>query len=345
MPTITSSDIGDLLRNSLNRLNRGKFTENATDRQNYLFTSKMVKKSKVVFDSGPAFQWNRMIDFNEAQSVGLYQIDNTQVKDVMNQPSVRWAQYHNSYAIDHHEITRNSGESKIVDMLLARRTSCTIGIKEKLEADAWKVPATTDPKSMFGFPYWIVKSNTEGFNGQLPSGYTTVAGIDPTTDTRWRNWTAQYTSVTKDDLIRKWWKAAEFTRFTPAVDVPDFNTGDEYFFATNWNVLGTLKEILEAQNDDLGTDLDSMNGRVMFQRTPVLRVVELENDTTNPVYGVNLGVFKIATESGWWMRETVIDIKPDQHTVSEYHLDVSIQPHTYDRRRHFVLATNTGLPG
>lgn len=345
MAVIQSSDIGDLIRNSLNRLNKGKFTAIATDRQKYVFTNAMVRKSKVVFDSGPLFQWNVMIDHNNsAEAVGLYAVDNVNAPDVMIQAVVPWRQYTANYPIDAREITRNSGESKIVDMLLTRRKSCMISLMEKFEADAWKLPSSTDSKSMFGFPYWIVKNNTEGFNGGNPTGYTTVANIDSTAQPRWKNWTAQYVSVTKDDLVRKWRKAAEFTDWMPPVDVPDFNTGDSYGFYTNWAVLGTLAEILESQNENLGTDLAPMDGRVMFQRAAVNRIPELENDTTNPVYGINFGVFKVATESGWWMRETVVDKAANQHTVTTYHVDTSIQPHCYDRRRNFVLATNTGLP-
>lgn len=344
MPQLQSSDIGDLIKNTLNKLNRGKFTNNATDRQQYWFTSKMVRQAKVTFQNGKEVQWNRMIDFNEAEAVGLYAIDNVRVKDVMDQASLRWAQYHNAYAIDHREITRNSGESKIVDMLLTRRLACTIGIKEKFEQDAWRVPASTDKVSMFGFPYWFTKNNTEGFNGGRPSGYTTVAGIDPNTDARWKNWTAQYTSVSKDDLVRKMSKASRYTKFMSPVDVPDFDTGEESIVATNYAVESVFRDILEAQNDNLGTDLDPMDGRARFQRMPIMHVFELDADTTNPVYGIPLSVFKLATESGWWMKEDVIEKSAKQHTVSEYHLDCTGQLICYDRRRGWVIATNTGLP-
>ena len=346
MPVIQASDIGDLIRNSLNRLNRGKFTELATDRQKFVFTKPMIKKSKVVFDSGPLFQWNLMIDHNHsAESVGLYHVDTVNATDVMIQAQMPWRQLHASYPIDHHEITRNSGEAKIVDMLLTRRKSCMISLIEKMEYLAWRCPADSNTLDFAGIPYWIVKNNTTGFNGTVGASVTSVANVSSTTYTRWRNYTAQYTDVTKDELVDKWARAAEFTDWDPPVDgLPTFNTGNSYGFYSNWSVIGTLRRLLEDQNEDLGSDLDSMNGKVMFQRSPVVRVPELENDTTNPVYGVNWGVFKIATESGWWMKETVVDQAAKQHNVSEYHLDLSIQPHCYDRRRLFVLATNTTMP-
>lgn len=346
MAVIQASDVGDLIRNSINRLNRGKYTPIATDRQKYIVTRRLMRKSKVVFDSGPLFQWNLMIDHsNSAEAVGLYHVDTVNQTDVMAQAVVPWRRYHAAYPIEHQVVQMNTGEARIVSIVETAKKSCEISLMEMFEDRFWRLPPTTDNLHMYGVPYWIVKNNTEGFNGGHPGSYTDVAGLSRTTYPRWRNYTAQYTAVTKDDLVQKWARAAEFTDWEPPVDgLATFDTGQGYGFYTNWNVLGTLRRLLEQQNDSLGTDLDSMHGKVVFQRTPVDRVPALEADTTNPVYGIPWGVFKIATLSGWWMKETVVDMAAKQHTVSEYHKDCSFQPHMYDCRKAFVLATNTGLP-
>lgn len=346
MPVIQSSDIGDLLRTSLNRLNKAKFTEIATDRQQSIFTTKMMRQRKISFKGGPLFQWEVMFQHNSsARAIGLYEVDNVNAVDVIMQAVAPLRQYEASYPIDHHEVTRNSGESKILDILKVRRFSALISLRERLEIDAWRLPAATDLKSMWGFPYWIVKNNTEGFNGGTPSGYSDVAGINTTTYPRWRNWTFQYTSVTKDDLIRKWRKAANYIDWMPAVEgISDFDTGESCEWYTNYAVLGTLAEILESQNDQLGSDLSPMDGKVMFQRSKVNWVVELDQDTTNPVYGIPWGVFKLATETDWFMKESIVERAAKQHNVTEYHIDLTIQPHCYDRRKAMVGATNTGLP-
>ncbi len=105
-----------------------------------------------------------------------------------------------------------------------------------------------------------------------------------------------------------------------------------------------MKYLLESQNDNLGMDVDSMDGKPVFRRTPITWIPQLDNDTTNPVYGINWGEFHTAGLRQWWLKETQIPIQPNQHTVSSTHTDCTFQWLTRDRRRHFVLATNTTTP-
>src|SRR5688572_8017556 len=269
MAVIQASDIGDLIRASLNQLHKGKLVELATDRQSFIVTKKLAKKGKVTFSSGPLWQWNVMVNHNNsAEAVGLYHVDNVNATDVLIQAQVPWRRLHASYPIDHHEITMNSGESKINDMMTVRRLSCKISLVEKIEDRFWRLPdSTSDNLNMYGVPYWVVKNNSEGFNGGHPSGYSDVAGISRTTYARWKNYTAQYTAVTKDDLIAKIRRAMEFTDFTPPVEgIPSAVGGSEYGLYSNWNVVGTLAQLAEAQNDQLGTDVASMDGRVTVMR-------------------------------------------------------------------------------
>jgi hypothetical protein len=191
---------------------------------------------------------------------------------------------------------------------------------------------------------WIVKNATEGFNGGAPTGYTTI-GLNPTTYPRWQNWTAQYTAVTRDDFIRKARKAATFTNFKPPVEgIPTFHTGNAFGYYTNYGVIGPLEEALESQNDNLGNDVASKDGQVMFRRTTVTWVPILERDTTNPFYGVNWGSFKTMILNGWWMKETNVPIYPGQHTVSAHFLDSTYNFVARNRRCHFVIATGVTYP-
>jgi len=98
------------------------------------------------------------------------------------------------------------------------------------------------------------------------------------------------------------------------------------------------------QNDNLGFDLDPANGKVMFRRTRIDWIPQLDEDTTVPFYGINWGKMKLAVMKGWLMRPTRIEIVPNQHTVTAVHEDSSINPYTTDRRGHFVLATGTTMP-
>jgi hypothetical protein len=239
----------------------------------------------------------------------------------------------------------NREPARIVDLVKERRIAAMIAVVELMERNFWGPPvASDDGVTPWGINTWLVKAATQGFTGLAPSGYTSI-GLNPTTYPRWRNYADQYTTVTKDDLVRKLRRAATFTDFKPPVEgIPTFNDGNQYAFYTNYAVMGALEEVLESQNDNLGTDIASMDGRVVFRRAPLEWVPYLEADTTNPVYGLNWGDFKTYVLSGWWGRETNVPVYPGQHTISAHFMDWTYQFIMKNRRGSFVIATGTTYP-
>lgn len=350
-----ASDITDLIRTTINELGEMKMTEAATTIQRHIAARELLKENRVQIDAGPLISWRVLFGHNNsARAVGLGAEDVVNITDNVVEAQVPWRHLTANYASIRQVVSMNRSPRKIVDYLKTQRMQCLISWVEKLEDRFFKVPSSSDTVNFYGLPYYIVKSNTavttnDGFNGTVPSGYTTVANINPTTYApKWSNYATQYTNITKADLISKWRRAAHYTDWLPPIDnkpIKDFNTGNDYNFLTNYTVLGTVRELLEAQNDNLGRDVASMDtGEVLFMRSPITWAKKLDDDTTNPVYGVNWGVFKIYVLSGEWMNETVVDIQPGQHTVSAVHLDSSFNPVCFDRRRNFCLATDTTMP-
>lgn len=345
-PTLTATQLGDLVATTLRDLGKPHFTEIATDLQEHTAMSNLLKKNRVTFQSGVGAQWDVMVNHAaSAANVGLGATDNVNIIDTMVQATADWRNTTANYAIIGQEVSMNREPARIVDLIKERRIACMISLAEIMESNFWGPPvAITDSVTPWGVNTWIVKNATEGFNGGAPSGYTTI-GLNPTTYPRWNNWTYQYTAVSRDDLIRHWRKAATFTKFKPPVDgIPTFNTGDVYGYYTNYGVIGPLEEALESQNDNLGNDIASKDGEVMFRRVPVKWVPKLEADTTNPVYGINWGYFKTIILSGWWLKETNVPVYPGQHTLSAHFLDSTYQWITRNRRCHFILATGTTYP-
>ncbi len=353
MPVVQASDIADLVATTLNELGELRFTDLMSDYQNTIALKRVFRKHKTTFDAGPQVQFNIITDENHSfRFVGLGEPDVVDIPNVMTTGIVPWRHATWNWAIERREIAMNRTPRKIVDLAKTRRIasfgSAIIGWEQAL----WRLPAVTDLKSLYGIPYWIVKSNTaattanaDGFNGLVPSGYTTVAGVSSTTFPRWANYATQYTLVTKDDFIRKARRMAVYTDFAPLVeDMPVYNTGDDLGFYTNYALLGALEEALEAQNDDLGDDIASMEGKVQFRRVGVGFVKELDKDTTNPFYQINWGEMKTMGLRGEWMHETSIPITPGQHTMSATHTDCSCNTFCRNRRRQGVLATDVGLP-
>lgn len=340
MATLQAADIGDVVKTTLRELGRLRWTGIQSDLQEHVALPKMLKKERVKFSDGYEIQFNVQYKLSgNAKNVGLYGSDSYNVSDTMATGSIPWRHTTTFYAFDRREMTMNSGASRIVDLIKTRRTDAMIDLAERMEIDFWGAPASSsDTTTPYGIDYWVVKNATEGFNGGDPSGFTAgAAGLATATYTRWKNWTYQYTNVTKDDLIRGWRNAATKTLFKSPVEFPDYNRGDRYGYYTNYDVIQPLEELLEAQNENLGKDLASMDGAVMFRRNPVVWVPQLDGDSQDPVYGINWGVFYPVFLAGEYMKEQGPEKAANQHTVMKVDIDTSYNWCCKNRRRLFIL--------
>ncbi len=347
MAALLATQLNDLVATTQRNLGKPKFTEIATDLQDHTAMPMLLNKNRVNLQSGIGVQWDVMVNHSgTAQNVGLGAQDNLNIVDTMVQAQADWRNTSANYSFIGQEIDMNREPERIVNLVQERRAACMISLAELMESNFWGPPvALTDTVTPWGINTWLVKNASEGFNGGAPSGYTSI-GLNPTTYPRWKNYTAQYVTVSKDDLIRKWRRASVFTKFKPPVDnLPTFNKGGPKFaYYTNYAVLGTMEEILEAQNENLGNDVASKDGAVVFRRADVMWVPKLEADTTNPVYGLDWSVFQTIVLSGWWLKETNVPIYPGQHTVEAHFLDLTYQFVMRNRRSSFVIATGTSYP-
>lgn len=348
-----AANIADLVTTTLRELNRNKWTDNSSAYRRTIALRVLINKRKTTFDSGYEIQFNRMTGTsNSARAVGLGAQDIVDITNQMGTASLPWRHVTWNWAYDFREPLFNSGAAKIVELIKTRRIAAMGSAIELFERMMWRAPAASDDVSMYGIPYWIVKSNTaatvtnnNGFNGLVPSGYTTVAGVNPTNDDRWRNYATQYTVVSKDDFIRKARRMAEYTNFTPLVEnTPTYDMGESTQFYTNYGVSGTLVEILESQNENLGSDIAPYEGKAKFMRADINVVPELDSDTTNPFYQIAWSVFGIKALQGAWMKETNVPQVPGQHTMSAVHTDCTLNTICFDRRQCGVLATDTTMP-
>ncbi len=135
-------------------------------------------------------------------------------------------------------------------------------------------------------------------------------------------------------------------RFKPTVQgIPTAQIGgDEFGYYTNYAVVQPLEESVESQNDNLGKDIASQDGNVLFRRTPVVWVPWLDRDTTNPFYGINWSWVRAYVLGGEWMRETNIEYTPGQHNVSSHFVDLTWYIVVKNRRANFCLSNGTTYP-
>lgn len=346
MPVFQAENIGDLIADTLRDLGKPKFTDISSNLQTHVAMSNLLRKNRVVLESGTGIQFDVLVgQSGAARNMGLGESDNVNDVDGMIQANTVWRNSGTNYSLIGQVIAMNREPARIVDYVKQKRIMSLISFAELMETNFWSAPPASDPKTPLGVPYWINKGATAGFNGTVLTGYTNVANVSPTTYPNWTNYVFPYTVVSRDDFIRAARRAATFTKFMPPVEgIPSPNTGDEYGFYSNYSVIQPLEESLESQNENLGPDIASMDGRVLFRRVPVVWVPWLERDTTGPFYGINWGWFKTYILRGWWMKETTIPFTPGQHTVSSHFIDCTYNWVSKNRRCHMVGSTATTYP-
>ncbi len=342
--SLADSDIIDLTTSTQKELGRMKFTQIAQRLQNYEVMSKIMKQDRVSFESGVGIQRTVMVDHsNAARHVGLYETDTSNVGDVLKTIDIPWRHTTTNYSFERREMIMNKGAEKIVDLVTVRRADAMIALAELLETAFWNKPVdSTDKVKPFGVPYWVVGSNSTGFNGTNPSGFSSGAGnLSSSTYTRWANYTAQYTTVNKDDLITKMRTAHRKIGFKSPVDISDYRNGkgQQYRIYVNETTLNALELLGESQNENLGRDLASMDDTIAFKRSPIVWVPELDANTneTDPIYMLDLSTFYPVILKGDFMRETEPEKAANQHNVFVVHVDTSWNVLCVDRRRQAVI--------
>lgn len=324
-----------------NLVKKGAFLDLQTDLQDHVAVREMWKDRQKKFDGGYPWEFQAQIDHNySARAVAMYETDGTAMTDTMIEGSVTPRHINAHYIYDQREPAFQRGGHAIVDLIQTRYVAMMVSLYEYLEAVLWGKPVDdTDTLTPFGLAYWVVKNGTEGFTGGNPTGFSSGrAGINSNTYARWKNWSAPYAEISKPDLIRKMRRAARKTKFRSVVShaEPDLGSMKNGIY-TNDTVLGIMEELLEDQNMDLGNDLDSKGGRVLFKSSPVIYAPYLDNDTENPVYMLDWKWLAVGVMPGWESNMTKPYMVPGKHLVRRVDLDATLQMICTNLRRQAVL--------
>ena len=343
MATLQVVDIADLVTTTQADLGRMRWTEAATDLQEFVAFGSLINKGRITFGSGSSVTWNVRVGHlpaGNARHTGMHNVDVTNVGEGMKTANAPWKFAETSYLFDRRELAMNKDPARIVDLVATRRVEAMVQLAEEIEDKFWAENPGVTSDHPLGIKTWFVRNSTAafGFNGGNPDNYSGgVGGLNSTTYPRWANGTARYVTVNKGDLIAKWREAFVKTKFKSPVAVSQYNTGDRYAFYTNYSVISTLEEVLESQNESLGTDVASMDGNTVMRKIPITWVPQLDSDATNPIYGMNWGVFKVAMLNGWDLKESGPTEHGLAHNTVTTHIDLVYQLICYDRRRIFVL--------
>jgi hypothetical protein len=335
----------DLVLETLDQLGRGEWTDLTTDITDHVAARELLTKKRVKIENGDNIRLNAQTSHgNEASHVGLYAEDDVAVGNTMASGTIPWRHTTTNWGYDRREVKMNSGASRIVSMVETKRSSSFAALAELLETTFWGKPVdSTDIVTPYGIDYYVVYNATTGHTGSLPSGFTDVGGIDSDTVTRWKNYSANYVNVTRDDLVGKMRVAARKTNFRapPRVNHKQpMNGASNRVVYCNIDTIQAFENYGEAQNENLGKDIASMDGRVVFNGNPIEYVPQLDANTnlTDPVYMIDWSCFFPVFLEGEYMQETGPTQAPLQHTVSVVHVDMTWNLRVTNRRKLAVMA-------
>lgn len=325
-------------------IKRGAFLDLQTDLQDHVACREMWQGRQKKFSGGSPWDFHAQTDHNHsARAVGLFETDGSSLTDTMIKGSVTPRHVNAHYIYDQREPDFQRGGVAIVDLIQTRYVAMKVSLFEYLETVLWSKPTdSTDTVTPFGMEYWITRSASEGFNGGNPSGFTSgKADISQSTYARWANWTAQYAAVSKEDLIRKMRTAHRKIQFRSPVShaEPTLGANTKNGIYTNSDVIGLVEELLEAQNMNLGNDVDSMGGRALFKGSPLIYVPQLDSDAQDPVYLLDWKWLAIGVLEGWENELTKPYMVPDKHLVRRVDLDLTMQMICTNLRRQAVINT------
>ncbi len=334
--------IDDLVNSTQQKLiARGAFVDMQTDLTDHIAVREMWKGKQKAFEGGLEWRFDLQMDHNHsARTVGLFETDGSAIHDTLTNGKVGPRHINAHYIYDQREPDFQRGGLAIVNLIKSRYVSMMVSVFELMEEILWSKPTdSSDAMTPYGIAYWVTKNATEGFNGGNPSGFTDGrAGISTLTYPRFANWTAQYASVSKEDLIRKMRRAHRKTKFRSPVShaVPNLQTGNGIY--TCDTVIGLLEEILESQNMNLGNDIASKDGKTTFKSTPVTYAPYLDNDSSDPVYMLDWKKLAVGIMSGWENQLSKPTAVPGKHLVRRVDLDASMNMVCTDPRRQAVIS-------
>lgn len=357
---VHASDIIDLVKGTLDDLGRPKFQQIAQNLQHYEVMGNWMKKGRVTFDDGRGIQKNLMTRLqNNAAHVGLLETDGAVLPNLMEQLRVDWRHAQTNWSFLYQtDILMNRGKSLIFNVIKPRRAAAMINLTEELEAKAWSAPEPDNVNDPWGVPYWVVYNSVTGFNGGYPGTHTSLAGLNLATDApKFKNYTANYTAVSKTDLIKAMRTAHRKTGWKSPVSIDDYrgSMGRDMRIYTDETTIAAFEDLGEAQNENLGRDLASIEtgggggrdvkdieGQLTFRKHPIIWVPQLDDTSvytaaTNPVYMIDHSTFSPVCLKGDFLRESEPEKVPNQHNAFRVFVDLTYNYLCIDRRRNAVF--------
>lgn len=336
---ISMSDHIDLLRMTLPNLPKNRFEVMWTYQQ--YVASQIFNDKRISIDGGTSVRRNVMLEPNgQARFRMMFDTDAINVGFAQKQIDVPWTLLETKYAWDEAELLAQKGGHGYIDLIKSRVVEALEAWATIIEEKFWSTPTnSTDTLVPFGIPYYLNKLNsgvtTGGFSGYTirfgdASTGTTCAGIDASTETKWRNYADVYTTV-DNALLKKFRTAFRTTTFRPPsfIQNPGEDANIDRMICTGGAVFDSLCDLADKRDDNHTPDelmggvrvrTDGI-GNIRINGYPLLYVPYLDSDTDVPIYCLDTAKMKAVVQEGYWMKEKEPMVSPFQHTVLVVYVD------------------------
>lgn len=364
----------DIVRATLELLiGQGHFTNLLSDLAEYALVQRIMPKHKKAFAGGLDWTFKVAVGANNsgngtAKFISPFENDTFNRVNVLVDGKVSPRFITANYVYSKLEQCLNSGEAtkgkalalvEFVKLQLELMYQSAFDLMENTFAGVG--PATADDKKTpHGLAFYIQKQAKTGATHSAtvnPDGG--LDGLDPmlaksatdstltacprcdissSTYARWANWAARYSKVSKEDLVRKMRIAAHKINFKSPLSLkdPTLSTGRDIL--TNLAVLQELETILEAQNMNLGNDVASKDGKVLFKGAPIEYIPILDGDTENPIYMIDWKTLVFGCVDGWDKKVSAPIQDNNDHNLMKGFLDMSCEMVCTNLRNQAVLA-------
>lgn len=342
---VKATELADLIASTISDFPDQEF-EVAWDNINYEFC-RIYQNERMVIDGGTDIKRKVMLDNSGAAHYRrYYESDNPTVADLMKTITVPWTRLSTDYSWDDLELLHNKNSAKgFINLLKQRRVDGLWALADLIEDRGWKTPTNSgDDLYPYGVPYYINMLNsdvtTAGFSGQTiryqdGTTGTTCAGIDASTEAKWRNYAFTYSAI-DNSFLKKVRIAFMETNFKVPLIINDpaktANAAKRFY--TDLDNTAALQELVDAKDDRhsgkdvLGNIKMDDSGLVYINRLPVVPITNLVSatdipttDSTSPIYCIDFAKFRPVVHDGYWMRETEPMVDRGQHTTFTVYLD------------------------
>ena len=327
---LTDQNIADMLTTTLHDLGRGRFWQIAQELAEYYVLPRLLRKGGNVRikTNGIGVKETLMVGTGgESRWVGLAEEDTYNWEDLLTQLTVVWVRLNDNMIWERRMLLENRGQARINNVIKPQRVAMMLRIAKALESGYFGTPDASDTKKPWGLKYWLTKNSTTGFNGGLPSGFSNKGGVNITKYPQFKNYTFQYTNVTKADLILKMRTAHRKTNWRSPYKTSQMRSefGARRQIFMNEPTIASFENLAEAQNENLGRDLAPFDDMTSFKKHPLIYIPYLDDDSTNPIYMNDIETFFPIILKGDYLRESdAHSLVPKQHNMFAVDMDLSI---------------------